>query len=154
LLQLRKIVESDAQLIFEWANDDDVRNNAISTHKIKWEDHISWFYKKLQSPNTFMFIGFLQNEPVGQIRFDKENEDYMIDYSIAKNHRGKGLGKDIVKAGIKILSETIDKPFAVIAQVKEENIASIKVFTRLHFTKTVAFSKNNSTLGYYKLIIT
>jgi hypothetical protein len=65
------------RLIFEWANDDDVRNNAINTHKIKWNDHINWFNKKLQSPDTFMFIGFLQDEPVGQIRFDKESDDYV-----------------------------------------------------------------------------
>lgn len=153
-MQLRKIVESDARLIFEWANDNDVRMNAINTHQIKWEDHINWFNKKLQSPNTFMFIGFLQNEPVGQIRFDKENEDYVLDYSIAKIHRGKGLGTDIVKEGIKILSDIIYKPFTVVAQVKEENIASVKIFTRLHFTKMATVSKNNSTFNWYKLIVT
>ena len=151
---MRRIVESDAQLIFEWANDDDVRSNAINTHKIKWEDHINWFNKKLCSVNTYMFIGFLQDKPVGQIRFDKENGDYIIDYSISKIHRGRGLGTEIVKEGIKILSELISKPFRVIAQVKEENIASIKVFTRLHFTKTATVSKNNSTFNCYKLIVT
>ena len=154
LLQLRKITESDAQLLFLWANDEDVRNNAINTHKIKWEDHINWFNKKLQSANTYMFIGFLQDEPVGQIRFDKEDEHYIIDYSVAKIHRGKGLGTDIVKAGIKILSEAICKPFAIAAQVKGENIASAKVFTKLHFIKTETVSKNNSTLSCYKLVIT
>jgi UDP-2,4-diacetamido-2,4,6-trideoxy-beta-L-altropyranose hydrolase len=154
LLELRKIVESDAQLIFEWANDDEVRSNAINTHKINWEDHINWFDKKLQSADTYVFIAFLHDEPVGQIRFDKENEDYTVDYSIAKNHRGKGLGTEIVKAGIKTLSEIINKPFRVVAQVKEENIASAKVFTKLHFTKTGIVSKNNSTLNCYKLTIT
>jgi spore coat polysaccharide biosynthesis protein SpsF len=154
LLQLRKIVESDAPLIFEWANDDDVRINAINTDKIKWNDHINWFNKKLQSPDTFMFIGFLQNEPVGQIRFDKESEDYVLDYSISKIYRGKGLGTEIVKAGIKILTETIHKPFTVVAHVKEENIASIKVFTKLHFIKSEAVFKHDSTLNCYKLTIT
>lgn len=154
MLELRKIVESDAQLIYEWANDDDVRNNAINTRKIKWEDHINWFNKKLQSTNTFMFIGFLKDAPVGQIRFDKENEDYVIDYSIAKMHRGKALGTEIVKTGIKILSETIHKPFTVVAQVKEKNIASVKVFAKLHFTKTATVFKNNSTFNCYKLIVT
>jgi RimJ/RimL family protein N-acetyltransferase len=154
LLHLRRITDDDAQLIFKWANDDDVRNNAINKHKIKWNDHINWFNKKLQSPDTFMFIGFLKDEPVGQIRFDKENDDYVIDYSIAKIHRGKGLGTEIVKAGIKILTETIHKPFTVVAQVKEENIASIKVFTALHFTKSETVSKHNSTLNCYKLTIT
>jgi RimJ/RimL family protein N-acetyltransferase len=101
-----------------------------------------------------MFIGFLNDEPVGQIRFDKENDDYVIDYSIAKIHRGKGLGTEIVKAGIKILTETIHKPFTVVAQVQEENIASIKVFTALHFTKSETVSKHNSTLNCYKLTIT
>lgn len=154
MLQLRKITESDAPLLFLWVNDDEVRNNAINTHKIKWEDHLKWFKKKLQSAHTYMFIGFLQDEPVGQIRFDKECNDYVIDYSIIKTYRGKGLGTEIVKAGIKILSETIYKPFTAVAQVKEENIASIKVFTRLHFIKTETVSKNNSTFNCYKLVIT
>ena len=85
---MRRITDDDAQLIFKWANDDDVRNNAINKHKIKWNDHINWFNKKLQFPDTFMFIGFLKHEPVGQIRFDKENDDYVIDYSIAQNSSG------------------------------------------------------------------
>ena len=101
-----------------------------------------------------MFIGLLQNEPVGQIRFDKESEDYVLDYSIAKIYRGKGLGTEIVKAGIKILTETIHKPFTVVAHVKEENIVSIKVFTKLHFIKSEAVSKHDSTLNCYKLTIT
>jgi len=153
-LQLRKINESDAELLFLWANDNEVRNNAINTHKIHWEDHINWFNKKLQSPDTYMYIGFLRDEPVGQIRFDKEDEDYVMDYSIVKISRGKGLGIDIVKEGIKILNETIHKPFTVAALVKEENIASAKVFTKLHFAKTGTVSKNNVTFNCYKLIIT
>jgi RimJ/RimL family protein N-acetyltransferase len=101
-----------------------------------------------------MFIGLLQDEPVGQVRFDKENEAYIVDYSVVKSHRGKGLGAEIVATGIQILNETIYKPFTIVAWVKEENIASAKVFAKLHFTKTATIPENNSTLSCYKLTIT
>jgi RimJ/RimL family protein N-acetyltransferase len=101
-----------------------------------------------------MFIGLLKDEPVGQIRFDKEREGYIIDYSISEGHRGKGLGTEILKEGIKILTETIHKPFTIVAMVKEENIASVKVFTNFRFAKTETVSKNNSTFNCYALTIT
>lgn len=154
MLQLRKITEKDVRLLFLWANEEEVRNNAINTHKIDWEDHINWFNKKLQSHDSYMFIGFLQDEPIGQIRFDRENDDYVVDYSIEKNYRGRGLGTDIVKEGIKVLREIIHEPFTVIAIVKEGNIASSKVFTRLRFAKTSTVSESGQALNYYKLIVT
>jgi len=150
---LRKAVENDARLIFEWANDDEVRNNAINTNKIKWQDHVNWFNKKLQSADTYMFIGFLKNKPVGQIRFDKEKGAYIIDYSIAKEYRGKGLGLFLIKNGIEILGNSINKPFTIIALVKQSNIASAKIFEKLHFARLEDITSGNVTFYKYKIVI-
>jgi len=134
-LFLRKANKKDAELLFKWANDKAVRKNAINTEKINWENHLKWFKSKLQSNNAHLYILEKNKTPIGQIRIDKLNNYWIIDYSIDKNYRGLGYGKLIVKL---LINLNKDKSF--IAQVKKENIASISIFEKIGFLK----KENNS----------
>lgn len=127
-ISFRKANENDAKLLFDWANDKDVRINSLNQFPILWENHLQWFESKLNSPNTLIFILERENEPLGQIRFDKVGEFWEIDYSIDKKERGKGYGKIIVKQGLDYFKDGIYK-----ARVKKENISSKKVFLSLGF---------------------
>ena len=134
-LNLKKAKKKDAELIYKWANDPEVRINAVNKEAIIFENHLGWFNKKVISEETFIFIGYLDEIPVGQIRFDKNITDWQIDYSIDNNHRGKGLGKEIVLEGMKKMKELIKINLKFTAFVKVNNLASIKVFRNLNYVQ-------------------
>tara|TARA_R110000765_G_scaffold237982_2_gene340654 strand:+ start:577 stop:1044 length:468 start_codon:yes stop_codon:yes gene_type:complete len=128
---LREAIEDDIELIYEWANDNTVRKNAVNKEKIIWEDHKKWYKNKILDSETYIYI---LEENIGQIRFDKIEDHYEIDYSIDKKYRGKGYGVIIIKEGIKKLFSDKKKKVLVKAKVKQENIASLKVFRKCNFS--------------------
>lgn len=127
-LVLRKVDSNDSKILFLWANDSSVRQNAFNQGSISWEEHLKWFKKKYKSEACKIFILVINNTPGGQIRFDKEGKSWIISYSIEDKYRGMGLGKEVVKRGI----EKVSKP--ILAWVKIENIASRKTFESLGFS--------------------
>lgn len=124
---LRQATEEDKVITFEWANDPNVRKNAFNTETILWENHFRWFNERLNNPDFLIFILESGTVPIGQIRFEKEDDYWKIDYSIDSKNRGLGMGKEIVKLGLEKIRGKIK------AWVKEENIASCKVFEKLGF---------------------
>lgn len=96
-LHIRKVTEADAELLFSWANDIDVRRNAFTQREIVWDEHVQWLKKKLADENCLMYIAYLymtdmSEKPVGQIRLDIEKGRAEIDYSIIPLLRGQGYG--------------------------------------------------------------
>jgi RimJ/RimL family protein N-acetyltransferase len=75
------------------------------------------------------------------VRFEFENNQWLIDYSIGKSYRGKGFGKLMLKEILNYFKTS--EP--IIAYVKIENIASAKIFNSLGFQKNkiVEINKNN-----------
>lgn len=134
-LSLRRVGSSDARMLFDWANDPEVRSNSFCTDAIKWEDHLRWFERKLRDPSSHIFIAVLSGVPVGQIRLDVIGEDAEIGYSIAREHRGRGLSTKMVA-----LAEVEARSFArrLVAHVKSDNVRSIAVFERRDFLREVA----------------
>lgn len=129
----RKATIADCSLYWYWANDPEVRNNAFNANPIPWKEHQNWFETRLINSNNILLIFESQYGPVGQIRLDGEKATQKtISYSVARQFRGKGVGK-------KIISEVIiaHPPFAnsYLAEVKKTNKASVNIFDKLGFKK-------------------
>lgn len=127
-VNLRDADMDDCELLFSWANDPSVRMNAINTNPIEWDGHIDWFKKILSGGNSKIFILERSGIPAGQVRFDLNDNQYIIDYSVDKGSRGKGLGKLILERGIDRIGKASFK-----AVVKTENISSVAIFKSLNF---------------------
>jgi RimJ/RimL family protein N-acetyltransferase len=143
-MELRKIEIKDIELLFNWANDFSVRKNAINSNAIKWEDHVAWFTNKLDSDINFIYILEDNKTPIGQIRFDKTDNGYLIDYSIDSLFRKKGYGTKIVALGCKALRKELEQSITILAQVKNINIGSSKIFVSLNFLQEETISKEVS----------
>jgi len=130
-LKLRQANANDIDILFEWANDNAVRQNSFNPGKISFDNHQKWFKNKLASKNTFIYILEKDNKKIGQIRVDFENDFWLIDYSIDKTQRGNGSGKIMIELLLQ------KKHLPLKAKVKIKNIASCKVFEKLDFTKTI-----------------
>ena len=131
-LKLEKINFKDSDLIFGWANNDLVRKNSFIKKKIRYADHQKWLKKKLLSKNSLIFKLLFNYIPVGQIRFDKKNNFYEIDYSIDEVFRNCGFGKIMIEKSIK---KILKKEIIIRADVKHENRQSIKIFKSLKFVE-------------------
>ena len=141
-MRIRRATIDDALLLFEWANESDVRANSINGSKILWDNHMSWLKTKLDSSDVLLILE-RNGIPVGQIRFDYDQMEchWIINFSVSKNNRGQGLGKSVVACGIRHLNK-----FPMVAYVKPSNIPSIKVFESLDFTNTGLTTLNNVQL--------
>ena len=125
-----------SKLIWQWRNDPVTREYSFCNKYINWEEHNIWYKNVLEDISTKLFIGEINNKPVGVIRFSnfKENKSvYEININIAPIYRGKGIGKKLLKKGILKLIEHDKKFDTIIANVKTSNTASKALFKKNGF---------------------
>lgn len=153
--QLRRATASDAALYFTWANDPTVRQNAIHVEPIVWDTHVAWFERRLQDPNTYLYVlSTISGEPLGQVRveFNAPGEPGLIDYSVAPAFRGRGLGTVLLRRAFQRLRH--ERPTlaggAVLGQVKAGNEASARVFERLRFMRQEAVTLQGEAYAVFR----
>lgn len=134
-LILRKANNEDIDLLFNWANDDTVRNNSFNAEKILYTTHEKWFRELLTDSSQVQYILIDDNVPIGQIRFTIKDDTAEIDYSIDKSCRGKGFGKKMLELAIKEFSSTFPKIKTIIGKVKPGNTSSRKCFLSSGFVE-------------------
>ena len=127
-MYLRKVESSDADLLYEWANDPTVRKNSFHTEPIPYESHIKWFQKMMKDEDVLLLILMDGEIPVGQIRLNISGEEAEIGYSIAAGFRGKGYGHVILRLLAGKIKAEYPEIKRLIAKVKPDNPASNKLF--------------------------
>jgi hypothetical protein len=148
-LNLVKCESCDILFLFNLANDDVVRNNSKETNQISWLNHVKWFKNKINNKNTNIYILKRGNISIGQIRFDLINGQWIIDYSVISEERGKGYGFLLINKGIEVLKkEVFNRPLHLFGEVFKKNIGSCKVFEKSDFSCINA----NETIGNQLLI--
>ena len=134
-LRLRRVEEKDCRLLWEWANDPDVRAVSFSTEPIPWEQHVTWFKSKLADPNAVLYLASdSENVPVGQVRYQINTAEAVVSIDLAAGFRGKGLGGMALAMATEALFDTT-KVAVVHAYVKPDNEPSMKLFHNAKFTR-------------------
>ncbi len=124
----RPAADTDMQQIFDWANDDVARKNSYQQGKISLEQHQLWFEKKLQDPDSYIYIFSVDGMPAGMVRFDVVNSSAVVGILLDKNFRGMGLSaRFLMLAGTAFLEK---READILAYIKEENEASLKAFKK------------------------
>ncbi|MCW7493162.1 GNAT family N-acetyltransferase [Leptospira sp. 2 VSF19] len=151
-LVVRPATEDDCKLVFDWANEPEVRNASFHSEKIEWPEHTSWFLQKLKNPNSLILIFEVDGSSAGQIRFDKNiDEDFfLISFLIDKKFRGNSLGKDLIAKGIDYLVTKMPTPLLCVGFVKKDNIASQRAFLKNEFQLV---SESDVSLKFEKTIL-
>ena len=135
-LRIRPAQESDSRLLWEWANESQVRTASFSSAPIPWATHAAWLAEKLQQDECHIFIAEDdKGTPIGQIRFDaRADGDSEIDLSIAKAWRGRGLAVSLIRQAAQLLLNGGGHA-RLHAFVKPENVASVKAFEKAGFKR-------------------
>ena len=145
---LKQVDESDCKLIFEWVNDDLTRKNSFNSNDINFEEHMRWFKNKLDSESSYMYIYYIGEKPIGQVRIEIDNETGIISYNLDRNYRGKGLSLEMLKLAENESYKKNLKIKTLIGYVKLDNLASQKIFEKLKYNKLIEHNKYK----YYKYI--
>lgn len=133
--ELRLATNNDCLQYLEWANDPDTRSNSLNSALIVEEDHIAWFDSKLTSTSSDLYVLEYMGNAVGQIRFEKEEKICLINYSVAKESRGEGLGYVLLALGIEKIHPKLPEDVEMVGIVKKSNFASLKVFRTFSFSE-------------------
>lgn len=139
-LTLKKTVEADCRLLWEWANDPLVRAVSFSQAPISWEAHCEWFSKVMSDPNFILYTASKSDgSPVGQVRFNVKGPTATVSISVDRIFRGRKYGRRLVfMATEKLFQES--RAEHIDAYVKTTNEASLRMFA------TAGFRKLNATL--------
>lgn len=139
-IKFRSVIPSDCDLLFRWANDPITRQNSFNTGEIDYESHVSWFHKNL-SKNWFIFYNS-ENLPIGIVRLDYKNDEWIIGITVDPDQRGKGYASQMIKlAADKFIESNTNAK--IIAYIKEENVASKKAFSNAGFIYESMVNINN-----------
>lgn len=132
-LNLREATKEDAKLIFDWANDPGVRAVSFSSEPIVWENHLTWFTAKLSDANYHIWVAEDKaGTPLGQVRFQLEDDTAMISISLDAGHRGKNRGSLLIWTACRKLFTESDVS-QVLAYIKADNQASMRAFEKAGF---------------------
>ncbi|MGH9340943.1 MAG: GNAT family N-acetyltransferase [Acidobacteriota bacterium] len=132
-MKIRSVTGEDCKLLWEWANDPEVRAWAFQTEPIAWEQHLAWFRQKSLDPNRFIYIIMNENDqPIGQVRFEVQCDDAEVSISLEKSHRGRGYGVEGLRLACQSLlhSSSVQR---LLAYIKPANAGSLKVFEKAGF---------------------
>jgi len=134
-LSYRRATFDDCDLLFTWANDVTVRNNAHNNEPINYDSHITWLKSKLNSPDSWIFILLKNGISVALLRLDKKENDVLLTYSVAPKYRRKGIALEVINMLPDIIKKEEIQCENIIADVYKTNIASIKIFQKTGFEK-------------------
>lgn len=127
---LREVTIADWEILLEWRNDPTTRENSFTQEKISTLSHKTWLTNSLLNPDRKIYILEHNSTPIGTIRSDRTSENtYVLSWNVSPNQRGRGYGAKILELFLK------NKTGEFIAEIKPENIASIKMVEKNGFTK-------------------
>lgn len=133
----RYATKDDVDLIYNWANEKEVRANSFNSNEIKYEDHVRWFDRILSDKeHNVQLILMCDDTPVGQCRLSIDNGQAIIGLSVDKNYRGTGVGNALISNICEWVRENRPDIKTLIGQIKPENEASAKAVIKSGFVET------------------
>ncbi len=139
---IRRVESGDAQMLFKWACDPQVRQNSFNSAGIKWEDHVAWLESRINSDDCRIYLAISEyGKSLGVVRFDCGTEqEAIISITLAPEVRGYSLAASVICCGVSKFYAECGR-FRVVAKIKPSNIASQHSFIE------AGFSLASSSLG-------
>lgn len=148
-IKIEKASELDAKEVYLLSITPEVRKNSKNSKLFSYEQHLLWFEDILKDESN-LFLLIKQNKTsnfLGQVRFQLINNSVIISISFTNDLKGKKVSKLILIESLKLAKEKFGKR-PVIAEVKQNNTPSIKLFESLNFESVekkddlITFKKN------------
>jgi RimJ/RimL family protein N-acetyltransferase len=135
-LSLRRAVDGDCAVLFEWANDPLTRANSFTPGIISWQTHCEWFTNLLRDPDRWLYLVTTPGDTrIGQARFERCGErEAEVSLSLAVEWRGRGIAARVIRLATERAMG--DAGFETVhAYVKPANDASRRAFVRAGYAE-------------------
>ena len=131
-LGLRGATDADAKSVFDWQSEPGARAFARNPKAPSWEEHSSWFAKRLGRAATDPFLIIeLKGEAQGFVRLDpSQGASWEVSILLSKSARGKGVGL----AALGHLRLAFPDRY-ILASVHPDNAASQSLFQAAGFER-------------------
>jgi RimJ/RimL family protein N-acetyltransferase len=150
-LLLRRVEPGDFKVLWEWANDPLVRQSSFEVDSIPWEEHLEWCNRKIADASCYFYlVGFQSGEPVGQVRFDIENQQAIVSIGLASCQRGRGLALAVLLKATALFFENSNSK-KIHAFIKPTNHASMRLFEAAGFSWLEETQCKSQTAYHYIL---
>jgi UDP-2,4-diacetamido-2,4,6-trideoxy-beta-L-altropyranose hydrolase len=150
-LLIRRVESGDFKTLWEWANDPLVRQASFEVTSIPWEQHLEWCIRKIADSSCFFnLVSFKSGDPVGQVRFDIENQEAIVSIGLAPGLRGRGLGLAVLLKATSLFFENSNSK-NIHAFIKPTNHASMRAFEAVGFRWLEETQCKSQTANHYIL---
>ena len=152
MISLRRFTQDDVRDLWLWRNEEETRRNSRDTAPVAFETHDQWCARSLTNPDRFILIAEREAAKAGMIRFDRldARDVFRVSIIVAPGQRGAGMGRAILSAGCDALL-ALAGPARLEAEIREENIASRRVFESCGFGKDD--SRSDAAFGLFTRLI-
>jgi ribosomal protein S18 acetylase RimI-like enzyme len=134
--KLGRAEEKDIETIWAIRNHPLVRKNSGSSSFITLQNHKKWFRDKyFENKNNFCYVLCDGSRPVGYCRFDYNEKERVYIISIARDPENKNRGLGTILLSKSMEKIRYKKNDLVLAEIRKDNIASIKLFEKNGFKK-------------------
>ena len=133
---IRNAVIEDTIDVYEWRNDPLSLSMSVNSSIISISEHQKWFKNILLDNNKKIYIGVVEGKKVGVTKFEVDelcNNEANVSINLNPAMRGKNFSFDLLSRSIAIYLK--QKKVKLNAVVKNENLASLKIFKKCGFQK-------------------
>ena len=137
-VRLRLATPEDEERVFQWRNTPEIVVLGRTQKTVCWEDHQTWFRHTIDDPRRLLLIVLLNDQPIGQVRFDQNHdEDHACEISIylLAGFTGRGLGTSALKQSCSIAFDRLGV-HRIDAVILKENLRSLSAFRKAGFENT------------------
>lgn len=133
-ISLRKANLSDIEFLWYLRNQSYVYKYSRVNRAVSWKEHVNWVFPiLLKQNNKEIFIIYISEVPIGQVRFDyKNSQEAKISISILKKFQKRGFAAKSLNLAIKQIEKTKNLKLLK-AEIHYNNTSSRKLFEKLNF---------------------
>jgi UDP-2,4-diacetamido-2,4,6-trideoxy-beta-L-altropyranose hydrolase len=128
-IEMKLATEDDSQKLFEWRNHPSIRSVSRNNDLIAWNVHCSWFASILSDKDRTLLVGYLENKPVGVVRFDKDGDVVEVSIYLVPEGGYTRQGRNLLLSAERWLQANRLGIKRIRATVLNENSASHRLFS-------------------------
>jgi len=127
-IEIRRATENDSGKLFEWRNHPSIRAASRNSGSIDWDSHCSWLSAVLADKDRELLVGYIGDEPIGVVRFDKAEDAAEISIYLVPEAGFTGQGRSLLLSAERWLKDHRPDIQKILAEVLGSNPASQKLF--------------------------
>jgi UDP-2,4-diacetamido-2,4,6-trideoxy-beta-L-altropyranose hydrolase len=127
-IEIKRASKEDSKNLFDWRNHPKILEVSINSAPISWDKHQRWFDAVLTDKNRELIIGMTENQPVGVVRFDIENDFAEVSIYLIPEGGFAGHGRNLLMSAERWLNANRPEIRRIRASVLAGNEASKNLF--------------------------